>query len=115
MNDWAATAALADALGIGLLAVDSADQVLGANSAADQLLEFRPGSLVGRSTIEAFVDHRIEALIAATREGAPGRAEYVVQSKPSPTLEVTCLPGEAGGVTVALRDISELLRLRRIR
>ncbi|MEP7379807.1 MAG: histidine kinase dimerization/phospho-acceptor domain-containing protein, partial [Chloroflexota bacterium] len=111
----APAAALADALGVGLLAVDSADRVVSANSAAHRLLQVRDGGLVGRSTIEVFVDHTIEALIGASRAGSTGRAEYVVPLKPSPTLEVTCLSGEGGVVTVALRDVSELLRLRRIR
>ncbi len=115
MTDWPATAALADALGIGLLTVDSADRVVSANTLAHELLHTRPGALAGRSTIEVFVDHKIETTIALTRNGGAGRAEYVLPSAPATTLEVTCVPAAADGVVVALRDVSELLRLRRIR
>ncbi|MDL2336010.1 MAG: ATP-binding protein [Chloroflexota bacterium] len=115
MIDRPTTAALADALGIGLLTVDSADRVGSANAAAHELLHTRPGGIIGRSTIEVFVDHKIEALIALSRKGGAGRGEYVVPSTPATTLELTCIPADGDGVVVALRDVSELLRLRRIR
>jgi two-component system phosphate regulon sensor histidine kinase PhoR len=115
VSDWAAVGALADGLGIGMLAVGGADRVQAANATAHELLQVRPQSLVGRSTIEVFVDHRMQALIRETRGGSVRRAEYEVQGKGSPTLEVTCSPDEGGTVLVALRDVSELLRLRRIR
>ncbi len=115
MTDWPATAALADALGIGTLTVDSADRVTSANTAAHELLQARPGGLTGRSTIEVFVDHKIETLIGLARNGAVERGQYVLPGPTATTLEVTCVPAEANSVVVALRDVSELLRLRRIR
>ena len=116
MADWAGQAALADVLGVGLLMVDSADRISAANRSAHELLRARPDSLPGRSTIEAFVDHRTEELIRSAREQRSASGEYAQPGEPPTTLLVRAWRKQDGDeVSVALEDVSELRRLRRIR
>src|SRR5512132_3590996 len=116
MTDWTTAAALADALGVGILLVSDEDRVVAANRAAHELLRARPNGLPGKSVLEAFVDHRIEELIRAARAQQPAPADYAPPTDPQTRLVVRAwqAPGDAH-VTVTLEDASELRRLRRIR
>jgi PAS domain-containing protein len=58
---------LDDDLVEGLLAVDPQNTIVSANAAAHRILERRTGTLVGGSAMEAFLDHRVEDLVAAAR------------------------------------------------
>ena len=116
MSDWPTAAALANELGLGIVAVSDDDRVVAANQAAHALLRARPASLPGKSVLEAFVDHRIEELIRAARAQQPAPADYSPPTDPQTTLVVRAwrAPGDAH-VTVTIEDASELRRLRRIR
>ena len=110
-GDWLAAA---DELSIGLLGIDREGRIEAANRAAEELLGLGPAGLVGRSTIEAFIDHQVEELVA--RAGQQGRAkgEHRLSGEPQRTLALTAWRAERG-VWLALDDVSELHRLRRIR
>lgn len=115
MTDWATASALADELGVGILLVGGDDRVVAANFSARRLLGIGEGNLVGRSVIEAFVDHHVEEAIRSAR-GQATRMDYTPSTDRQMTLEV--LAWRASGdehITVALTDVSELRRLRRIR
>ena len=104
---------LIDEVSLGLLRVDRNLAVRAANGAAHRLLERRPGTLIGHSAIEAFLDHRIETLIRDTLGGASGNAELAVGR--DRMLVIRTRPSADGGAWVALEDVTELRRLQRIR
>jgi two-component system, OmpR family, phosphate regulon sensor histidine kinase PhoR len=103
----------ADHMLLGLLRIDGALTVIAANQAAHLLLERRPGSLIRRSTIEAFVDHRVEEQVRGAMRGTSASGEMTVGRDRE--LIVRARPATAGGAWVALEDATELHRLQRIR
>ena len=116
MSDWDPAANLADVLGVGLLAVNANDRVVAANRAAHELLRARPAGLAGKSTIEAFVDHRVEEVIRTARARGAARGEYALPGEPPRVLVIHAWrQADDDEVSVALEDVSELRRLRRIR
>ena len=62
-------ARLADQLVLGVVRLGSSLLVERANVAAHLLLGRRPGSLLGRSAMEAFLDHHAEEAILSARDG----------------------------------------------
>ena len=113
MTDWSTAAALADALGVGILLIGDNGRIAAANSAAGRLLGDR--ELAGKSVMEAFVDHHAEDAIRGARAQSI-RLDYTPPTDPQTTLDVRAW--RAAGdehVTVTLDDVSELRRLRRIR
>jgi len=112
--DAQAAMALADSLGEGLVGIDADGVVTFANRAAHALLDRRPGSLIGRSVMEAFLDHRVEDLIAGARERGSAGAELSPRSADGRAL-VVHVRATTGAAWVVLEDVSELRRLQRIR
>ncbi len=101
-------------LGIGLL-LTRTGRIVGANHVAGRLLGFGASTLVGRTLMEAFLDHRIEELVAgAPRDGA-GPLEVSTLGEPRLMLEVRSWPSGAGSAWIAVQDVTEIQRLRRIR
>jgi two-component system phosphate regulon sensor histidine kinase PhoR len=110
MSDWPTAAALADELGVGFLLIGEDDRVAAANTSAQRLLGER--GLIGKSLIEAFIDHHVEEAVRGARH-EPTRLDYTTDQV---TLDVRAWRGPGDeAVTVALTDVSELRRLRRIR
>jgi len=107
-------AALRDLLDAGILAIDDRLTIREANTRAHTLLDRQPGTLVGHSVMEAFLDRDVEA---AARTGLGGGTP-VVEVHPAgadgPTLLVRARRAGSGGWLV-LEDVSELRRLQRIR
>ena len=58
-------ASLLQALGSGIVRVDRGLRVIAANAAAHTLLGRAPGTLVGRSVMEAFLDASVESMAQA--------------------------------------------------
>ncbi len=106
---------LADILGIGIVRLDDALRVDVANTAACALLGRPPGTLVGLSAIEAFLDGRIEQVVAAARERGGATGELTLRQADGPTLLVRARRSPVRGVWLTLEDVSELRRLQRIR
>ena len=106
-------ASIADQAAIGLVRFDDKLRVHSANAAAHRALERRPGSLVSRTLMEAFLDHRLEALVRGAAAGVAGVLES--ESLEGTSLVVRAGPAAGGGAWVSLENISELVRLRRMR
>ena len=103
-----------DQLGIGLIRVGRNGVVKSANRLAVDLLGW-PRGLVGRSMLEAFVDHSIDDLAKQARRIGHVSGEYVMSGEPPRTLIVHMWLSREGDLWIALSDVSELRRLRRIR
>ena len=86
-----------------------------ANSAAHVMLERRPGSMAGRSALEAFVDARIEGIARTAMEFGSANGEVTVRSGSGATVTVRARRSPVTGVWLVLEDVSELRRLQRIR
>jgi two-component system phosphate regulon sensor histidine kinase PhoR len=86
-----------------------------ANGAAHVMLERRPGSMVGRSALEAFVDARIEGIARTAMEFGSANGEVTVRSSTGATVTVRARRSPVSGVWLVLEDVSELRRLQRIR
>ena len=119
--EWTATqverdrAALLDIIGVGIVRLDDDLRVDAANIAAHQFLRRAPGSLVGRSAIEAFIDPTIEAVAETARESGQAGGELTLRSDDGPTLVVRARRSPSRGIWLVMEDVSELRRLQRIR
>lgn len=106
---------IGEMLETGVVHIDADLRVTSANRAAYWLLAQRAGSLVGRSAMEAFVDHRMEGLVrAAARTGATS-SELATLDGSDRIVVVRARPATTGGIWLVLEDVTELRRLQRIR
>jgi two-component system, OmpR family, phosphate regulon sensor histidine kinase PhoR len=106
---------LADLMGVGILRLDDSLHIELANAAAHILLGRTPGSITGRSAMEAFVDTRFEELFLAARETGSASGEFRVRGPEGPILVVRARRSPVRGVWAVLEDVSELRRLQQIR
>jgi len=106
---------LADVMGVGILGLDDRQRVEQANAAAHVLLRRTPGSIVGLTAIETFVDSRVEELIATARATGSASGEFRLSGPEGPILLIRARRSPVSGVTVVLEDVSELRRLQQIR
>jgi two-component system, OmpR family, phosphate regulon sensor histidine kinase PhoR len=102
-------------MGVGIVRLGGDGRVELANLAAHVLLGRPPGSLRGRTTLESFVDARVEALIAAARETGGASGEFRPRGQSGPTLVVRVRRSPMQGTWIVLEDVSELRRLQQIR
>jgi two-component system phosphate regulon sensor histidine kinase PhoR len=118
---WEATqhgldlAYVADLVAVGLLRFEDDLVVRLANRAAHAMLGWRPGDLAGRTAIEAFRDHHLEAVVREARENGFGEAEWAAPDPAARTLVVHARRSPTAGIWVTIEDVSELRRLRRMR
>lgn len=105
----------ADVLAEGLLSIDEGGTIRYANDAAHRLLDRRTGWLVGRSAMEAFLDHRIEDIVVAARTRRIAASELTPRTTDGRQLSVRARRSHAGDVWVVMEDVTELRRLQRIR
>jgi two-component system phosphate regulon sensor histidine kinase PhoR len=106
---------LAAVLGVGILELDDRQRVRQANAAAHVLVRRPPGSIVGRSAIETFVDSRVEDLIATARATGSASGEFRLSGAEGPILLIRARRSPISGVSMVLEDVSELRRLQQIR
>ena len=106
---------LADLTGVGILRVESDGRIGFANAAAHVFLDRVPGSIVGRTPIEAFVDRRIEAIVAGALRGEQATGELAPPESGGPTIVVRARRSPLGGLWIVLEDVTELRRLQQIR
>jgi two-component system phosphate regulon sensor histidine kinase PhoR len=106
---------LADLMGMGIVRLDGGGRVELANAAAHILLRRPPGSLRGRTAIEAFVDARVEGLISTAQEVGGASGEFRLSGADGPVLVVRTRRSPIEGVWIVLEDVSELRRLQQIR
>ena len=108
-------ASLLQAMDGGVLRVDPGLRVVAANAAAHALLDRPPGSLVGRSLMEAFLDASVESMAHTALANGTARCEIRRVDADGPTLTVRARRAHRGGLWVTVEDVSELRRLQRIR
>jgi two-component system phosphate regulon sensor histidine kinase PhoR len=108
-------AQLADLLGIGVVRVDDDLTVRRANHAAHLFLGRRPGTLIDRSAIEAFVDTRIESMVREAREAGTAAAELTLREASERIVRFRARRSGVAGTWVVMEDVTELRRLQRIR
>ena len=108
-------ASLLAALGSGVLRVDHGLRVTDANAAAHELLDRAPGTLVGRSLMEAFLDGSVESMAHVALTQGTARTELRRADADGPTLIVLGRRAHRGGLWLVVDDVSELRRLQRIR
>jgi two-component system phosphate regulon sensor histidine kinase PhoR len=109
------TSYLADIMGVGILRLDDSLHVMLANPAAHMLLGRAPGSIVGRSAMEVFVDTRFEEAAATARDIGGATGEFRVRGPDGPILAMRARRSPVSGVLVVLDDVTELRRLQQIR
>jgi two-component system phosphate regulon sensor histidine kinase PhoR len=108
-------ASLLEAVEAGVLRVDPGLRVIAANATAHTLLGRTPGSLVGRSLMEAFLDARVESMAHVALDHGTARSELRRADADGPTLTVQARRAHRGGLWLTIDDVSELRRLQRIR
>jgi two-component system phosphate regulon sensor histidine kinase PhoR len=106
---------LADLIGVGIVRIDDHGTVELANAAAHIFLQRPPGTLLGRTALEAFLDSRVEELIAGARTDGGASGEFRWSGPDGPTLAVRARRSPISGVWIVLEDVSELRRLQQIR
>jgi len=106
---------LADLMGVGILRLGDGLRVELANAAAHVLLGRAPGSIIGRSVMETFVDARIEEVVVAARDTGSASGEFRLRGPDGPIVVVRARRSPVSGVWVVLEDVSELRRLQQIR
>ena len=109
------TAYLADIMGVGVLRLDDSLRVVLANPAAHTLLGRAPGSIVGRSAMEVFVDTRFEEAAVTARDIGGASGEFRIRGPDGPILGMRARRSPVSGVLVVLDDVTELRRLQQIR
>jgi two-component system phosphate regulon sensor histidine kinase PhoR len=106
-------ARVADHASLGLIRFDGHLRVRSANVAAHHALQRRPGWLIGRSVMETFLDHRLEALVRSAAVGQRGTRESDAADRSN--IVVRARPASGGGAWATLENVAELRRLQRIR
>ncbi len=109
------TGYLTELLTAGVVRLRDDLTVEAANDAAHVMLERRPGTMVGRSALEAFVDARIEGIAQTAMEAGSANGELTVRSRTGATVTVRARRSPVSGVWLVMEDVSELRRLQRIR
>lgn len=109
---------LADLVGVGIVRLTDDLRVEVANTAAHVFLRREPGSMLGRTAIEALGDHRVEEIARRAREAGWSSGEVTLAEAggaPASTLVVRARRSPILGIWLVLEDVAELRRLQRIR
>ncbi len=106
---------LADLSGVGVVRLDDDARVDFANLTAHVLLDRAPGSMIGQTAIEAFIDRRIEEVAETAMATGFGSGELHVRDASGPTYAVRARRSATSGIWLVLQDVSELRLLQRIR
>lgn len=109
---------LADLVGVGIVRLTDELRVEVANTAAHVFLRRPPGSMLGRTAIEALGDYRVEEIARGAREAGWSSGEVVlgdVAATPGGTLVIRARRSPILGIWLVLEDVAELRRLQRIR
>jgi two-component system, OmpR family, phosphate regulon sensor histidine kinase PhoR len=99
----------------GVLTVGDGLRITNANVAAHSLLARPPGTLEGRTLIEAFLDTQVEAIAVGARETGSSTGEVAIAGADGPKLSIRGHRAPSGNVWLVLEDVSELRRLQQIR
>src|SRR3954454_7381076 len=91
---------IAEQLSLGLLRIDRRLIVIDANHPAHVLLARAPGTLIGKTVMEAFLDHRVEEGIAYCLDG--GSRQMEIDAPEERRVVIRARRSTSGGVVVAL-------------
>jgi two-component system phosphate regulon sensor histidine kinase PhoR len=108
-------AILVELVGVGAVRVAPDLTVTAANEAAHRLVGRKPGTMAGRSVLEAFTDHHVEEIARTALTAGSALGEISVRIEQGPTLLARARRTSGGDVWLVLEDVSELRRLQRIR
>lgn len=106
---------LADLIGVGIVRLTDDLRVEMANTAAHVFLERGAASMVGRTAMEAFGDHRVEGLAREASERGAATGEVTLRGPDGPALVIRARRSPMLGIWLVLEDVAELRRLQRIR
>jgi two-component system phosphate regulon sensor histidine kinase PhoR len=106
---------LLEFIGIGVIRVADDDVISFANHAAHVFVGAPTGGLVGRTAMEAFIDHAVEAIVDRARADGAANGELTARDGERAGLVVRARRSPASGVWLVLEDVTELRRLQRIR
>ena len=104
-----------ESLAQGVMTVSEGFRITGANNAAHGLLGRAPGTLIGRSLIEAFLDTQVETIARAALGGGRATGEVRVADADGPRLMLRARRAPSGSLWFVMEDVSELRRLQQIR
>ena len=93
----ASVEALESALPVGVLHFGQDRRIERANERAHALLDVKPGRLIGRTVMEAFLDHRAEGLISGVPIGGSATGEVKVGDREPRVLVVRVHRPDASG------------------
>ena len=110
-----AASRLLEAVGPGVVSLDRSLRIVEANRAAHTLLGRQPGSLLGRTVLEAFLTTTVESTARTALDVGSASTEIRESGVDGPAIVVRARRSPAGGVWLMLDDVSELRRLQRIR
>ena len=102
-------------LDVGVMRFDRDLNVVEVNPAATRLLGATDRQLVGRSLMEAFVDHQVEEAARIALTDGSASVEVGRRDSDERRLMVRLRRTGAGDLVALLEDVSELRRLQRIR
>jgi len=106
---------LLESLPQGVITIDRDLRIVSANAAAHAFLDRPPGSLMGRTVIEAFLDAQVESIARAALEQGSSVGEVDRVDPSTRRLLIRARRSSAGGGWLILEDVSELRRLQQIR
>ena len=104
-----------DQLEAGVIRLGADRRIQTMNRAATRMLGERGTTMIGRSAMEAFVDHRIDELARSAREHGTGSIEVTMGGSAERLVVVRARRAVGGGTWLVLEDVTELRRLQRIR
>jgi two-component system phosphate regulon sensor histidine kinase PhoR len=108
-------AQLAGLVGFGIIRLTDDLHVAFANLAAHHFLGREPGWLIGRTAIEGFGDHALEAIARTAHDGSSASGEVRLRGPDGPVLLARASRSAGGRLWLVLEDVAELRRLQRIR
>ncbi|HEY3522625.1 MAG TPA: ATP-binding protein [Candidatus Limnocylindrales bacterium] len=119
--EWAASQSasemeyLGDLIGVGVVRLDDRGRIDFANAAAHAFLGLSPGSMLGRTAPEAFVDERIDEIVETAHEQGRAAGEVLLRDADARTVIIRGRRSPIRGTWLVLEDVSELRRLQQIR
>ncbi len=99
----------------GVIRLDEGLRVADATHRAHSLLDRAPGTLIGRSVMETFLDPAMESLARTALDRGTASSEVRLAGPDGPAIVVRAARTPDGEVWLVLADVSELRRLQRIR
>src|SRR5918999_917396 len=99
---------LLDLLGVGVLRIGDDLVIRDANRAAHHFLGRTAGTLPGRTTIEAFGDHRVETVVLDAGTTGFASGETTIPGRQERAMTVRARRSVRGGTWVILQDVTEM-------